>query len=140
MRRQIEAVRAFNRFYTDFLGLLNQDLYGAPVTLGEARVLLEIGRAPGIQARDLMGLLSMDRGHLSRTLGRLERRGLIARRRREADRRSLGISLTAAGNELLAELERLSSDQIRGILKGLSPARRRELLGAMAAIQGMLKE
>ena len=78
MQEQIEAVRAFNRFYTDFLGLLNQDLYGAPVTLGEARVLLEIGHAPGIRARDLMGLLSMDRGHLSRTLGRLEQRGFIA--------------------------------------------------------------
>ena len=140
MQEQIEAVRAFNRFYTDFLGLLNQDLYGAPVTLGEARVLLEIGHAPGIRARDLMGRLRMDRGHLSRTLGRLEQRGFIARRRREADRRTLGISLTAPGRKLLAELEKRSKGQIRGILKTLSPERRRELLAAMAVIQGILAE
>lgn len=140
MREQIQAVRAFNRFYTDFLGLLNQDLYGAPVTLGEARVLLEIGRAPGIRARDLMGLLHMDRGHLSRTLGRLEQRRLIVRRRREADRRTLGISLTEPGRGLLAELEKRSNSQIKGLLKGLSPQRRRELLGAMSAIQGILED
>ncbi len=41
----IDAARDFNRFYTNFLGVLNKAYLDTPFTLTDARVLFEIGSA-----------------------------------------------------------------------------------------------
>ena len=42
----IDEVRAFNRFYTREIGLLNRRLPATDLTLPEARVLYELAHAP----------------------------------------------------------------------------------------------
>lgn len=39
----IETARDFNRFYTNFLGLLNKAYLDTPFTLTDARILFEVG-------------------------------------------------------------------------------------------------
>ena len=42
---QVAAVRDFNRFYTNVLGLLREGLLDTPYSLTEARIIFELARA-----------------------------------------------------------------------------------------------
>ncbi|HXE23282.1 MAG TPA: helix-turn-helix domain-containing protein, partial [Roseiarcus sp.] len=77
-----DEVRAFNRFYTLKLGLLNRSLPATDLSLPEARVLYELAHAreAGATAADMGRALAMDKAHLSRVAARLRARGLIASR------------------------------------------------------------
>ena len=53
---------------------------------------------------ELADLTSVDRTTLTRTLGLMENAGLVARRERKNDRRSVAISLTAKGRRMFARI------------------------------------
>ncbi len=91
------------------------------------RVLAVLNEHSGATMGRLADLTSADRTTLTRTLGLMEKAGLVARRERESDRRSQAISLTAKGRRLfarslpltLAETDRaligFSSDEIKAL-------------------------
>jgi hypothetical protein len=58
----IEATRDFNRFYTNFIGVLNKAYLDTPFTLTDARVLFEIGSHESISAVTLARRSSSRRG------------------------------------------------------------------------------
>src|SRR5207302_554064 len=76
MPDRVTAVRAFNRFYTNEIGVLREGLLGTPYSLTEARVLYELGQVDRIGVSELRRGLDIDRGYLSRILARLEDGGL----------------------------------------------------------------
>jgi hypothetical protein len=50
---RIEAVRRFNRWYTQWVGALRGDLLATPFPLPQARVLFELAHRDGATAADL---------------------------------------------------------------------------------------
>lgn len=138
MEQQILKFRQFNRFYTRFLGLLNDRLLDSPLNLTEARVTLEIGQNPGCTAAQLTRFLRLDRGYVSRILRRLEREGYLVKERSRADGRSMSLTLTETGRGLLADLNQRSSDDAASILDQLPRAERARLLAAMDSIINLL--
>jgi hypothetical protein len=60
--QNIAAVRRFNRFYTQRLGLLRAGGLYAPFSLTEARVLYELARRPECTASQLASELALDGG------------------------------------------------------------------------------
>ena len=84
MQDAIDAVRGFNRFYTQLVGALDERFLDSDLSLVEARLLFEIARADRLVATDLQAALGMDAGYVSRLLRRFETRGWVVRERGEA--------------------------------------------------------
>ena len=75
----ITEIRAFNRFYTGVIGLLDRHILDSGYSLTEARVLLEIGRTKNCTANRLAGALGIDRSYMSRIVVKFEKDGLVTR-------------------------------------------------------------
>jgi DNA-binding MarR family transcriptional regulator/GNAT superfamily N-acetyltransferase len=135
---QISAVRAFNRFYTGKLGVLDQRLLKSPFSLSEARVLYELANRKYPSAKEIGAELGLDPGYLSRIVQKFDEDGLIARKPVLADRRQYQLSLTAKGRQAFARLDRSSHDDVADMLAMLPQTDRQRLIGAMAAIERLL--
>jgi DNA-binding MarR family transcriptional regulator/GNAT superfamily N-acetyltransferase len=135
---QIAAVRAFNRFYTRKLGVLDQHLSKSPYSLSEARVLYELAHRGELAAKEIGGELGLDPGYLSRIVQSFEDSGLITRKPLASDRRQFRLSLTAKGRRAFAKLNKASQDDVAAMLAPLSNNEGRRLTDAMATIEGLL--
>ncbi|MGF1480315.1 MAG: GNAT family N-acetyltransferase [Cyanophyceae cyanobacterium] len=137
-RQQAEAVRQFNRFYTQQIGVLQEGLLNSPYSLTEARILYELEHLQETTATKLSDQLSLDAGYLSRILRRFQKDGLLDKKRSPTDGRQSTLSLTAQGQEAFTMLDRRSRQEIEGLLQQLSLEERQRLLKAMQAIQTLL--
>lgn len=136
---QIAAVRAFNRFYTRKLGIIEPKLYDSPWTLQEARIIYEIAQHQNCSATDLGRELRLDAGFLSRTLQALQRRQIVARRPSRTDRRATELALTAKGRAAFAELDGRSRGAVAALLDELDAGERAAVVHAMATIEDALE-
>ena len=136
----VAAVRGFNRFYTNVIGLLRGKYLDTPYSLTEARLLFELAQRDTSEVTDLRRTVDIDPGYLSRILARFESDGLIARHRSAADARRQVIQLTGTGRAVVAGLDARSAEQTRDMLAGLREDDRRRLLDAMRAITETLTE
>src|SRR3569833_3380437 len=137
---RVDAVRAFNRFYTGLSGGLSEGLLETPYSLTEARVIFELAQRDVREGAVLRGSLGLDAGYLSRILSRFENDGLIRRERSADDARRQVAGLTEKGRTVYADLDARSGEQIGRILSGLAEADQRHLVGAMATVEGLLGE
>ncbi|MHC2292278.1 bifunctional helix-turn-helix transcriptional regulator/GNAT family N-acetyltransferase [Bradyrhizobium barranii] len=135
---QVQAVRAFNRFYTQKLGVLDQQLLKSPFSLSEARVLYELAHGGEQSAKEIGIALGLDAGYLSRIVQNFDESGLIARKPLPSDRRQVQLSLTAKGRQAFARLERSSQDDVAAMLRPLPDEERSKLTGAMETIERLL--
>lgn len=134
-----DAIRAFNRFYTRQIGLLDQSFLGSPFTLTEVRVLYELAHRENPTATEIARELSLDAGYLSRMLQKLERQGHLARGRDAQDGRQRPLRLTQSGRRIFAALDRASGEQIAALIAGLTPGQVGELVGSMQTVRRLLQ-
>ncbi len=135
---QIAAFRAFNRFYTRQIGLLDEGLLKSEFSLTELRVLYELANRAGLTASELGKDLGLDAGYLSRLLKKFEARGLVTRSRSGDDARQSILGLTEAGRDAYAPLNEASYNEMSALLDRLSPAERDDLISAMTTVQNIL--
>jgi DNA-binding MarR family transcriptional regulator/GNAT superfamily N-acetyltransferase len=138
MDRRVDAVRHFNRFYTQQIGVLREGLLKSRFSLTEGRVLYELARRVEPTATELCKDLGLDAGYLSRILRNFEKQGFIDRKTSEADGRQSHLSLTRRGRASFAPLDQRSHDEVAAMLGKLSVADRARLTAAMQTIEELL--
>jgi DNA-binding MarR family transcriptional regulator/GNAT superfamily N-acetyltransferase len=139
-KQLIDAVRAFNRFYTRQIGLLDEGLLKSAFSLTEARVLYELAHRDGLTATDLGRDLGLDAGYVSRLLKKFERLQLISRSTLVSDARQSSIALTPAGRNAFAPLNKDSHDQVAALLDRLPASEQDRLVKSMRTVQALLGE
>jgi DNA-binding MarR family transcriptional regulator/GNAT superfamily N-acetyltransferase len=138
IERRITALRRFNRFYTQKLGVLSETFLNTPFSLTECRVLQALAHRDGATASWLGRELDLDAGYLSRILRDFERQGLILRNQSSQDARQTMISLTPAGREAFEPLDRASHSAMSAMLSPLADSEQDRLVAAMRTISGLL--
>lgn len=133
----VDRIRSFNRTVTERVGALNDHFLGRDHSLGEARLLWEMGSA-GAEVRDLRGRLELDSAYVSRLLRSLERQGLVVVEESPEDRRVRRVRLTQAGLAERAELDQRADGFARSVLEPLSESQRARLAAAMAEVERLL--
>ncbi|MGB3339129.1 MAG: helix-turn-helix domain-containing GNAT family N-acetyltransferase [Devosia sp.] len=137
----IAQVRAFNRFYTRIIGLLEEGMHKSPHSLSEARVIYELGKRGHATSSTIAEELDMDRGQMSRLVLRLVDQGIVAVLPRSRDRRSTPLALTPEGDAVFRHLNEMSdAAAASGLLEPLDEFGRRDLVGAMRRIEALLGE
>lgn len=140
---RIAALRRFNRFYTQRIGVLGEGLLESPFSLAQVRVLYELAHpesaaAVAPTATELSARLGVDEGYLSRIVHGFESKGMLCRRPSTADARRQLLTLTQKGRAAFAPLDRRSHDQAGALLDTLASGDQRRLVEAAAAIERLL--
>lgn len=134
----ISAVRGFNRYYTNILGLLDRYVLNSDFSLSEVRVLYEIDGNEFCTPKRLADSLKIDPGYLSRIIKRLSKLGLIEKTRSPEDGRSQILSITLAGGDVLKKLNHMSDSNIEMMVSGLSEGEKARLTESMKTIENIL--
>ena len=138
MDEKIAEFRAFSRFYTRQIGLLNEHFNDSRFSLPEGRVLHEIAARGHTTPAAISRALDMDPAYASRLLHKLVADGLIALTPNPDDRRSNNVALTPDGDAAYAQLDGASRAAVGALLAPLTPERQQALLDAMRTIRSVL--
>jgi len=136
----VANIRAFNRFYTRVLGLLDKHILNSQYTLPEVRILYELATNENLTASDLIETLHIDKGYLSRIILDLRLKKLVQSKRSDRDARSLVLSLTKIGQREFKILNKSSDLQLASIVEKLTIAERNKLVRNMNEIVGLLSK
>ena len=134
---QVAAIRAFNRFYTRKIGVVD-GIASSPFSLAEARVLYELAHREQPTATEIRKELGLDAGYMSRILRDFERRKLVTRQQSKTDERQRFLSLTVKGQRAFAPLDERSNRDVAAMLEEHSPAERKQLVDALRTVGRLL--
>jgi DNA-binding MarR family transcriptional regulator/GNAT superfamily N-acetyltransferase len=137
MDATIAQLRRFNRIVTQRVGALNDHFLSRDRSLGEARLLWEIG-PKGRDVRSLRAQLELDSGYVSRLLRSLEAAGLITVGPDDSDKRVRVARLTRLGLAERKVLDRRSDELAASLLAPLGAEQRVRLVAAMADVERLL--
>jgi DNA-binding MarR family transcriptional regulator len=117
--------RAASRFY--------RERYGIGVV--EWRLLMFIGHVAETRANCICRETDLDKGAVSRSLGVLQRMGIISVKEDGADSRRNNVALTSKGRALHNRLVRIALERQRDLLAGLTPDEVRAFTGIIDRLQ-----
>jgi len=136
--QRVAAVRAFNRFYTQHIGVLRDGWLDSSFSLTQARVLYEIAQRQPVTATVIARELQLDAGYLSRILQRFLKSGLVHKAASPSDGRQSLLSMTAKGRRAYAPVEARAIGQVGATLEKLSASGQERLVTSLRTAHSLL--
>lgn len=138
-----ELMETVHRVMHRFRALQYRELQSATGASGElthmeGKVLGFFAAHPGATQRELADHSGRDKGQLARLVARLRELGLLDAEPDPADRRSVRLTLTAAGARVQAELKRRVAGVSAVAVDGMSAAQRATLLALLQRVDANL--
>lgn len=106
---------------------------GEEVTLPQYRALVVLASRGPQRLIDLAGFLDVTASTATRMCDRLVRKRLVSRERVESDRRTVLVSASAAGRDLVSEVTRRRRREVQTIVRRLPTSERALLVSALHA-------
>lgn len=131
----VTEIRGFNRFYTNILGLLDQQIIDSGYSLTEARSLFEISKTDICTANQLCSILDIERSYMSKIINKFEKKDLIKRRKCGKDNRNIEIQLTEKGMTVFHDLNNRANKQIEDLLEKLNIEDCEKLLNGIRTVK-----
>ena len=139
-QEHVNSIRAFNRYYTKLLGVLNKYYLGSEFGLPEVRIIQDVYLHPDRSSKDISSELNMDKGLLSRLLKQLEQKGYICRKATEKDNRMGLINLTEKGCEIYHHLNAAANQSVEDTFTHLSDNQLQKIIDSMDFIYNTINE
>jgi DNA-binding MarR family transcriptional regulator len=135
-----EPITIANRLRPVLLRLareLRREIHSLGVTGGQVSLLAQVKHNPGITASELAERERVSAPAMSGHLVRLEAANLIERKR-AADRRRIGLYLTAEGAKVLRSVRSKRTAWLSARLERLEPAERERIEDALDAMEKLM--
>jgi len=113
---------------------MRSDAAGNPLTEKQASVLNHLDAVRPTALSKLAEHMGVGRSAMSISVARLVRAGYVARRQDAQDRRSIGLTLTAAGRRIQEENTVLNRQFVRQMFKLMEPAEAERALAGMESL------
>jgi DNA-binding MarR family transcriptional regulator/N-acetylglutamate synthase-like GNAT family acetyltransferase len=137
--KDILSVRDASRRMVRQLGFMRPTLAETDLSASAVHAIIELGTYEGLTANQLGQTLLLEKSSVSRMLGRLVERGLVAESASDADGRSKILSLTPAGRTLFAAIEHYANHQVGRALHALSGDVRSQVVNGLSAYAEALR-
>jgi DNA-binding MarR family transcriptional regulator len=136
------AVEAFITASRALVGIAIRSINAAPqeITMPQHRVLVLVAARGSQSIGQLAEELSVDQSNASRLCDRLQRLGLIDRRRSDVDGRAVDVHLTRAGTSVLDAVHTYRQREVARILSGMPPRMVETAVTALAAFSRAARE
>lgn len=108
------------------------------ITISEWRVLLWLNTYPNLYAKDICNYTYMDKTQVSRIISQLVDRNLIQRQLDDDDQRSMKLSLTENGRDLLDEIIPKAIDWENKLIESLNTPQYRDLLNIIETLEAQI--
>jgi len=136
----VNTLRDFNRFYTTVLGVVNNHILESDYSLTEARIIYEVNKQEGITARAIKETLQIDEGYMSRLVAKLVKQGVMKKKQSKDDKRIFALALTGKGQQIAAEINRQSDEQVKNLVKHLDTKEQEQLAGLIIQVKQLLEK
>jgi DNA-binding MarR family transcriptional regulator len=104
---------------------------GDEVTLAQYRALVVLASRGPQRVVDLAGFLDVTASTATRMCDRLVRKGLVHRQRLSSDRRTVRVSISAAGRDLVAAVTQRRRRDVQAIVARMSAREREQLVATL---------